>query len=156
MGKGQCEQEGCSKQVQGGGTPCCIGHGGGRRCQQLGCPKSAVRGTPHCIAHGGGKRCEREGCSKSAQPGTCHCKAHGGGTRCAHHPCRKPAQGGGTPYCQAHGGGKRCTRGGCTKRQARVSERLPGGVRGVSRPSRPNPSRPRQWTSGWCMGRRHL
>jgi hypothetical protein len=48
-------------------TGACQAHGGGRRCQHLGCPKAAAGGgTQHCIAHGGGKRCQEEGCTKSA------------------------------------------------------------------------------------------
>jgi hypothetical protein len=33
MGRRQCELEGCTKLVQGGGTPHCKAHGGGKRCQ---------------------------------------------------------------------------------------------------------------------------
>ena len=75
-------------------------HGGGRRCGQAGCTKSAKAGG-FCIAHGGGKRCKTEGCTTSAVSRTClvllydirktHadvcpgglCVAHGGGRRCA-------------------------------------------------------------------------
>jgi len=32
-----------------------------------------------CKAHGGGKRCEEPGCGKSARDSTCRCEAHGGG-----------------------------------------------------------------------------
>jgi hypothetical protein len=47
-------------------TGACIAHGGGRRCQHLGCPKGAATGgTQHCQAHGGGKRCQKQGCSKA-------------------------------------------------------------------------------------------
>jgi CRP-like cAMP-binding protein len=57
---------------------CCIAYGGGRRCQHLGCAKSAEGvGTQHCKAHGGGKRCQEEGCTKSARGDTGCCIAHG-------------------------------------------------------------------------------
>jgi hypothetical protein len=44
MGKRECELEGCTKRVQGGGTPHCIAHGGGKRCQEASCSKSAQAG----------------------------------------------------------------------------------------------------------------
>jgi hypothetical protein len=53
---------GCTKSAQGGGTPHCKAHGGGKRCQHEGCPKSAVTGgTPHCIAHARGQTVPRRG-----------------------------------------------------------------------------------------------
>jgi hypothetical protein len=57
-------------------TGACKAHGGGRRCQHLGCPKAAAGGgTQHCKAHGGGKRCQQEDCSKSVAkaPGSVYC-----------------------------------------------------------------------------------
>jgi hypothetical protein len=73
-------------------------------------------GKPNCVAHGGGKRCHEEGCTKSAATGgTLHCRAHGGGRRCHHEGCPKAAEGGGTPHCKAHGGGRRCQQEGCSK-----------------------------------------
>ena len=75
MGKRQCELEGCTKWVVGGGTPYCIAHGGGKRCQDESCTKAAaaaVGGTPHCKAHGGGRRCQTVDCSKSAIGDTGH------------------------------------------------------------------------------------
>jgi hypothetical protein len=57
-------------------TGACTAHGGGRRCQHLGCPKAAVScGTQHCQAHGGGKRCQQDGCSKAVAkaPGSTLC-----------------------------------------------------------------------------------
>jgi hypothetical protein len=36
-----CEREGCTKQAVSGGTPHCLAHGGGRRCQEKNCTKSA-------------------------------------------------------------------------------------------------------------------
>ena len=53
-------------------------------------------GTPHCTAHGGGKRCQEEGCCKSARGDTGACTAHGGGRRCQHEGCPKAAATGGT------------------------------------------------------------
>ena len=45
-------------------------HGGGRRCQHVGCLKSArPGGTPYCRSHGGGKRWNKEDCTKAAQGG---------------------------------------------------------------------------------------
>jgi hypothetical protein len=35
----------------------CVRHGGGKRCQQEGCTRSAIGSTNHCLAHGGGPRC---------------------------------------------------------------------------------------------------
>jgi hypothetical protein len=150
MSKRQCELAGCSKWAKTGGTPHCLAHGGGKRCQHEGCLKSALGdtqycsahgggrrcqhegcskaaqtgGTPHCRAHGGGRRCQHEGCSKAAEGGTLHCSAHGGGRRCQHVGCPKAAKGGGTPHCQAHGGGKRCQQEGCSKAVAHA----PGSV----------------------------
>jgi hypothetical protein len=46
---------------------------GRRQCELGGCSKGAISaGTPYCIAHGGGKRCQHEGCSKSARGDTEH------------------------------------------------------------------------------------
>ena len=95
MGRRQCELDGCTKWIQGGGTP-------------------------HCVAHGGGKRCQEEGCLKSARCDTGACAAHGGGRRCQHLGCPKGAASGGTQHCQAHGGGKRCQKQGCSKAVAQA------------------------------------
>ncbi len=90
------------------------------RDRHVGGPKAAATGgTQHCKAHGGGKRCQQEGCTKSAQSSTSYCKAHGGGRRCQHVGCPKAATSGGTPHCMAHGGGKRCHRNNCFKLVAR-------------------------------------
>jgi hypothetical protein len=53
MGRRQCELEGCTKQAVGGGTPHCKAHGGGKRCQEESCTKSAAPegGTGYCKAH---------------------------------------------------------------------------------------------------------
>ena len=110
----RCTDEGCDKSAVGG-TAMCVGHGGDKRCIHEGCDKSAARGgTAMCKAHGGGKRCTHEGCVKSAQGGTAMCKRHGGGKRCTHEGCDKSARGG-TAMCMRHGGGKRCSHEGCDK-----------------------------------------
>lgn len=57
----------------------CAAHGGGKRCKQAGCNKSAVGGSNLCTSHGGGRRCAVEGCQKSAQSSTKFCVKHGGG-----------------------------------------------------------------------------
>ena len=44
----------------------CIEHGGGKRCNEEECTKSAVDKSDKCKAHGGGKRCNEEECTKSA------------------------------------------------------------------------------------------
>jgi hypothetical protein len=62
-------------------------HGGGRRCIEEGCTKSAEGTTELCAAHGGGRRCATEGCTKSAQGPTDSCTAHGGGQRCGDACC---------------------------------------------------------------------
>ena len=45
---------------------------------------SAKSPTYKCILHGGGKRCAEPGCLKSALGKTDKCKSHGGGKRCPH------------------------------------------------------------------------
>jgi hypothetical protein len=81
-------------------TGYCITHGGGKRCQQVGCSKSARGDTQHCVTHGGGRRCQHEGCPKGAEGDTLHCKAHGGGKRCQHEGCAKSvAKAAGSTLC---------------------------------------------------------
>ncbi|XP_062218918.1 probable WRKY transcription factor 19 isoform X2 [Phragmites australis] len=135
-----CKQENCSKQTQDntiycklhcgvskgcmvrgcprgahGGTPLCIGHGGGKRCVIPGCPNAACgQGcSDRCVRHGGGKRCKFEGCAKGAQGNTDYCIRHGGGRRCKSEGCTKSAQGR-TYFCIKHGGGSRCKFQGCS------------------------------------------
>ena len=98
-----CTEPNCTKLVMRaqGGTPCCKAHGGGKRCEEAGCSKSAQGATARCKAHGGGKRCEEAGCLKSARGATARCVAHGGGKRCEEAGCSKSAQGG-TARCKAH------------------------------------------------------
>ena len=69
-------------KVLRGKTDKCIEHGGGKRCNEEECNKSAQGKTDKCIEHGGGKRCNEEECNKSAQGKSDKCKAHGGGKRC--------------------------------------------------------------------------
>ncbi|RLN07617.1 uncharacterized protein C2845_PM11G03380 [Panicum miliaceum] len=108
-----CMVQGCARGAHGG-TPLCIGHGGGKRCIIPGCPNAAC-GQGHsdrCVRHGGGKRCKFEGCAKGAQGNTDYCIRHGGGRRCKFEGCTKSAQGR-TDFCIKHGGGSRCKFQGC-------------------------------------------
>jgi hypothetical protein len=110
----RCKEAGCDKSAAGS-TDFCKAPGGGKRCKEAGCDKSARHGaTDFCIAHGGGKRCKEAGCDKSARGATDFCKAHGGGKRCKEAGCDKSAHGA-TDFCIAHGGGKRCEEEGCDK-----------------------------------------
>lgn len=132
----RCSTPGCEKGAVSGGIPgLCIAHGGGRRCQMEGCPKSAAGPTNFCVAHGGGKRCAHGDCNRQpnrggfcSNHGVLRCKypnctkvekgggfccRHGGGRRCQHEGCNKHNVGGG--FCIAHGGGRRCTYDGCAK-----------------------------------------
>jgi hypothetical protein len=45
----QCAREGCSKAAASGGTPHCTAHGGGKRCQEEDCTKSAQGDTGYCV-----------------------------------------------------------------------------------------------------------
>jgi len=60
MPRKQCEREGCTKQVQSGGTPHCKAHGGGKRCKEKNCAKWASSGE--CKANPGFMR---PNCAKS-------------------------------------------------------------------------------------------
>ena len=60
----------------------CKEHGGGVRCSEKDCTKSAQGKTDRCKAHGGGVRCSEKDCTKSAAVPSNKCKAHGGGIRC--------------------------------------------------------------------------
>ncbi|XP_062223402.1 probable WRKY transcription factor 19 isoform X2 [Phragmites australis] len=108
-----CMVRGCPRGGHGG-TPLCIGHGGGKRCVIPGCPNAACgQGRrDRCVRHGGGKRCKFEGCVKGAQGNTDYCIRHGGGRRCKSEGCTKSAQGR-TDFCIKHGGGSRCKFQGC-------------------------------------------
>ncbi len=89
-----CSEPDCARlAVRGGITGRCTQHGGGKRCQELGCDKGAKVGG-RCGAHGGGMRCQELGCDKGAQRGG-RCRAHGGGPRCQELGCDKGALGGG-------------------------------------------------------------
>ncbi|CAL4888237.1 unnamed protein product [Urochloa decumbens] len=109
-----CMVRGCTRGAHGG-TPLCIGHGGGKRCVIVGCPNAACgQGrSDRCVRHGGGKRCKFEGCAKGAQGNTDYCIRHGGGRRCKLEGCTKSAQGR-TDFCIKHGGGSRCKFQGCS------------------------------------------
>ncbi|KAF8686722.1 hypothetical protein HU200_043559 [Digitaria exilis] len=108
-----CMVRGCTRGAHGG-TPLCIGHGGGKRCIITGCPNAACgQGrSDRCVRHGGGRRCKFEGCAKGAQGNTDYCIRHGGGRRCKFEACTKSAQGR-TDFCIKHGGGSRCKFQGC-------------------------------------------
>ncbi|XP_008676991.1 uncharacterized protein [Zea mays] len=108
-----CMVRGCTRGAHGG-TPLCIGHGGGKRCVIPGCPNAACgQGlSDRCVRHGGGRRCRFEGCAKGAQGNTDYCIRHGGGRRCKFEGCTKSAQGR-TDFCIKHGGGSRCKFQGC-------------------------------------------
>ena len=97
-----CDENGCMKIARSRGK--CVAHGGGKRCEEHECEKSAQGSTGRCKAHGGGYRCEENGCTKSAQGSTGKCIAHGGGKRCEERGCISSAQGS-TGKCKAHGGG---------------------------------------------------
>ena len=75
------------------------------RCEETSCKKGQVSGYQFCIAHGGGKRCKESECTKTAKTGG-YCGTHGGGKRCAHKGCTTGAAAYG--YCCFHGGGLRC------------------------------------------------
>jgi hypothetical protein len=47
-------------------TGFCIAHGGGRRCQEEDCSKSALGDTGYCVSHGGGRRFQEAGCFKGS------------------------------------------------------------------------------------------
>ena len=108
----RCQQKDCLKFARSSDTMFCIAHGGGYRCQAVGCLKaSACHGVglaqSFCIKHGGGYRCDYQGpgeepCIRSAIGKTRLCKRHGGGKRCKHDHCKNPARSG-SLYCRRHG-----------------------------------------------------
>ena len=82
----------------------CQAHGGGKRCQQEGCTKSAQASTSFCMAHGGGRRCQVEGCGKVAVR-LAFCASHGGKRQCNVAGCKHNPVGK-TQMCRAHGWSK--------------------------------------------------
>jgi len=96
----------------------CVHHGGGKRCIEPMCDKSAAGGSSLCKKHGGGRRCvyrdpakynpnNKVGkCTRSAQGSTHYCKQHGGGLRCKFPTCSKVAIGKNPQMCRHHGGAK--------------------------------------------------
>ena len=112
----RCIEPDCTKSAEGK-TDFCKRHGGGKRCIEPDCTKSAIDKTDFCKRHGGGKRCIEPDCTKSAIGNTNNCYAHGGGKRCIEPDCTKSARDN-TDYCVAHGGGKRCIKPDCTKSAA--------------------------------------
>jgi hypothetical protein len=75
-----CEVPDCLKHARPP-TLRCKAHGGGTRCIQPGCDRSAVDGYDRCRKDGG-PRCQQEGCSTSARSGYDFCVRHRGGKRC--------------------------------------------------------------------------
>ena len=117
----KCIVEGCTKLASRKGISKmnCIAHGGGKRCSEEGCNRTAARTgggekAQFCLLHGGGRRCSTEGCEKLAVSPTQMCKAHGGGKRCTYEGCTRSAR---WPkdVCISHGGGLRCATDGCGK-----------------------------------------
>jgi len=43
-----CQEAGCTKSAAAGGTPHCMVHGGGRRCQQADCFNLAAVRSVYC------------------------------------------------------------------------------------------------------------
>ena len=93
--------------------PCFSTSIGGRRCTAFGCSKGA-RDKLFCAGHGGGRRCAEPDCQKSAVGGSLVCCTHGGGRKCSVPDCTKSRQSP-TQFCIKHGGGRICSITGCTK-----------------------------------------
>lgn len=101
-----CTFETCHKMAHGPTYLFCLRHGGGYRCQDPGCTRSAYS-TKYCSRHGGGPRCQWEGCVKGAISNSAFCRRHGGGSRCQHPNCPEGARQG-FSYCLNHGGFNPC------------------------------------------------
>ena len=154
MPRSLCTSEGCTKITSTNGK--CIAHGGGKRCTETDCGKSAIKNTGKCTIHGGGKRCNEIGCNKGAKGKSMKCIAHGGGKRCIEDDCNDPVapksdkckiHGNGFQCsekdctnnaigkigkCRKHGGGKRCSEEGCETSAADLSDKCKkhgGGLR---------------------------
>ncbi|CAH0479882.1 unnamed protein product [Peronospora belbahrii] len=69
----RCQVVNCDKISVSRGL--CRGHGGGRRCQHMGCCKGAQSRSDFCWAHGGGQRCQVKGCMRSRKS-KLYCVAH--------------------------------------------------------------------------------
>ena len=101
-----CTYEGCAKMAHGPTYLFCLRHGGGYRCQEPGCTRSAYS-TKYCSRHGGGPRCQQPGCVKGAISNSSFCRRHGGGSRCQHPNCPEGARQG-FNFCLNHGGFNPC------------------------------------------------
>jgi len=101
-----CTYEGCAKMAHGPTYLFCLRHGGGYRCQEPGCTRSAYS-TKYCSRHGGGPRCQQPGCIKGAISNSSFCRRHGGGSRCQHPNCPEGARQG-FNFCLNHGGFNPC------------------------------------------------
>lgn len=101
-----CTFAGCHKMAHGPTYLFCLRHGGGYRCQEEGCTRSAYS-TKYCSRHGGGPRCQWDGCGKGAISNSSYCRRHGGGSRCQHPNCPEGARQG-FNFCLNHGGFNPC------------------------------------------------
>jgi len=106
-----CTYPDCIKMAHGPSYQFCLRHGGGYRCQQDGCTRSAYS-TKYCSKHGGGPRCQWQSCVKGAISNSTFCRRHGGGNRCQHPNCPEGARQG-FNYCLNHGGYNPCAFPGC-------------------------------------------
>ena len=106
-----CTFETCHKMAHGPTYLFCLRHGGGYRCQESGCTRSAYS-TKYCSRHGGGPRCQWEGCVKGAISNSAFCRRHGGGSRCQHPNCPEGARQG-FNFCLNHGGFNPCAYANC-------------------------------------------
>ena len=109
----RCNELGCqsSAQIKDGK---CNRHGGGIRCNEPECKASARYKSDKCKRHGGGFRCNEPECQSSVERKNGKCKLHGGGLRCNEPGCQASARGN-TNKCVMHGGGLRCNESGCTR-----------------------------------------
>lgn len=106
-----CTFETCHKMAHGPTYLFCLRHGGGYRCQEAGCTRSAYS-TKYCSRHGGGPRCQWDGCIKGAISNSAFCRRHGGGSRCQHPNCPEGARQG-FNFCLNHGGFNPCAYSNC-------------------------------------------
>jgi hypothetical protein len=109
----RCVEPNCTKSAIDKSDKCSL-HGGGKRCVEPNCTKGSRNKSDKCIQHGGGNRCTEPNCSKSAQSNSDKCVQHGGGKRCIEPNCNKGAKGK-MFKCIEHGGGNRCDEPNCTK-----------------------------------------
>lgn len=116
----KCSEIGCDRSANTNDK--CIRHGGGNRCTEIGCNKGAGRKGDKCKTHGGGNRCIEDGCNKTSQGKTDKCKEHGGGKLCSESDCKSNAYDK-SGKCIKHGGGKRCSEIGCIRNARGLSDK---------------------------------